>query len=170
MGDYIVPIIICIVVITGIVKKRNVFNDFTDGAKEGLKTSVEILPALIGLMLSVGMIKASDVLEAFCSLISPLTDKIGFPPECVPLALIRPFSGSGALSFFERILSDFGPDSYIGRIASVLMGSTETTFYTIAVYFSATKIKRTSYCTASALIGDFVGFLMSIVTVKLLFM
>ena len=169
MGEYIVPIIICIIVLVGIIKKRNVFCDFTDGAKEGLSSSLEILPSLFALMLCIGVLKASGLLEGISNLIGMLTEKIGFPKECLPLALIRPFSGSGALSLFESIIKDVGADSYAGRIASVLMGSTETTFYVIAIYFSATKIKKTSFCTISALIGDITGFIMSMITVKLLF-
>ena len=164
MGEYIVPIIICIIVLVGIIKKRNVFCDFTDGAKEGLSSSLEILPSLFALMLCIGVLKASGLLEGISNLIGMLTEKIG-----LPLALIRPFSGSGALSLFESIIKDVGADSYAGRIASVLMGSTETTFYVIAIYFSATKIKKTSFCTISALIGDITGFIMSMITVKLLF-
>ena len=169
MSDYIVPAIICIIFIVGVIKKRNVFNDFVDGAKEGFETSVKILPSLVALMLGIGMMRASGLIDGISTITASLVEKIGFPSECVPLAVIRPFSGSGALSVFQGILGDCGADSYEGRVASVLMGSTETTFYTIAVYFSATKVKKTSYCTASALIGDFAGFLMSVVAVKLLF-
>lgn len=168
MSDYIVPLIICLVLTVGVIKKRDVFDDFTRGAESGLQTSMGILPSLIALMLIVGMLKSSGLIDALTAVLSGVINKIGFPAECVPLALIRPFSGSGALSVFENIIRENGADSFIGRVASVLMGSTETTFYTIAVYFSATKIKKTSYCTLAALIGDLTGFIMSVVAVRIL--
>lgn len=168
MSDFIVPLIVCFVILFGVLKRRDVFSDFVKGAKSGLDTSMEILPSLVCLMLIVGMLKASGLIDALTNIVSSVTGKIGFPKECVPLALIRPFSGSGALSVFENIIRENGPDSFVGKVASVLMGSTETTFYTIAVYFSCTKIKKTSYCTASALIGDITGFIMSVIAVKIL--
>lgn len=169
MSALVVPLIICAVFLTGVIKRRDIFSDFTDGAKEGFETTVKILPSLVALMLGVGMLRSSGVLNGVANLIGSAVGKIGFPTECVPLAIIRPFSGSGALSVFDGIIKECGADSYSGRVASVLMGSTETTFYTIAVYFSATKVKKTSYALASALIGDFTGFLMSVIAVKLLF-
>ena len=169
MSAVIVPLIICAVFLTALLRRRDAFSDFTEGAKNGLETTVKILPSLVALMLGIGMLRSSGVLDGVSSLIGAAVGKIGFPTECIPLAVIRPFSGSGALSVFEGIVKDSGADSYAGRVASVLMGSTETTFYTVAVYFSATKIKKTSYCLISALIGDFVGFLMSMIAVKIIF-
>ena len=114
------------------------------------------------------MLRSSGAAELISNLLEPLTRLIGLPAECVPLALMRPVSGSGALSMLEELLSSHGPDSFVGRVASVLMGSTETTFYTVAVYFGATKIKRTRQTLPSALLGDLTAFILSALTVRLI--
>lgn len=167
LTDFIIPLIISFILIHGLVKGVDVFNEFLDGAKDGLMIGVKILPALVALMTCMGMFKASGALDVLTYAISPLSSAIGFPPECVPLALLRPLSGSGALVLFEGVLSEHGPDSFIGRVASVLMGSTETTFYTIAIYFGVTKVTRTRQCLAAAITADFAGFIASAITVRL---
>lgn len=150
-------------------KKVDIFNEFLSGAWDNIKVGVEILPALIGLMLCINMFKASGAIEAISGFIRPLTELLGFPEECVSLALIRPISGSGGLAVFENILSNNSPDSFIGRVASVLMGSTETTFYTIAVYYGVTKIKKTGQTLIASLSADFTGFVFSALVVRLMF-
>lgn len=157
-----------LIVLAGLVKRVDVFTEFTEGAKENMKSAFEILPALIALMTAIGMFKASGGLEAISAAISPLTDFLGFPRECIPLALIRPISGSGALAVLESILGEVSPDSFPGRVASVLAGSTETTFYTVAVYFGVTKVKKTRHAIASSLAADLTGFILSAVTVRLI--
>lgn len=164
----IVPVLVFGVFLYGLYKKVDILDAFTSGARENLKTAVGLLPTLTLLMLGVGMFRASGALEAFTGLIAPLMEFIGFPPDCLPLALLRPVSGSGALSILETILQEKGPDSFTGRVASVLMGSTETTFYTVAVYFGATKIKKTRHALPSALAGDITAFLLSAVIVRLM--
>lgn len=166
---YIVPCIICLIIVHGLINKVNVFDNFLKGAADGLKICVDILPALIGLLVAVGMLKASGVLDVVAYALSPLTKMIMMPAEIVPLALIRPISGSGALAVYEHILQEFGPDGIIGKIASVMQGSTETTFYTIAVYYGVTKVKKTRHTVVSGLTADIVGFIMSAVSVQLLF-
>ena len=151
----------------GLYKKVDILSAFTEGAKENLKTAVGLLPTLTLLMLGVGMFRASGALEAVTGLAAPFIEKIGFPADCLPLALLRPISGSGALSILENILKEQGADSFTGRVASVLMGSTETTFYTIAVYFGATKVKKSRYALPAALAGDVTAFLMSALAVRL---
>ncbi len=169
MTNYIIPVIIAFILGFGLVKKVDVFNEFLVGAKEGIKTSVNILPALIGLMTCVGMFKVSGGLDVISYAISPLTNLLHIPKEITPLALLRPISGSGALCIYKDILVTNGSDSLIGRIASVLMGSTETTFYTIAVYYGATKIYKTRHTVLCSLSADLAGFIMSSITIYMFF-
>lgn len=168
-ADLVIPLIAAFIVLTGFIKRVDVFDEFIEGAKENLQTSVSLLPSLIALITAIGLFKASGLPDAIAQILSPLTGAVGFPSECIPLALIRPISGSGALAVFDGILRDCHPDSYAGRVASVLMGSTETTFYTIAVYFAAVKAKDTRHTLPSALAGDLTGFIVSAVSVRLLF-
>ena len=167
ISSVVVIVLIFGVFAWGLYKRVDVFSAFTEGASENLKTAVSLLPTLAFLMLGVGMIKASGALEALTGLISPLFAKFGFPADCLPLALLRPVSGSGALAILEGILKEQGADSFAGRVGSVLMGSTETTFYTIAVYFGATKVKSSRHAVPSALAGDITAFLLSALTVRL---
>lgn len=167
MSNYVIPFFIAIIMIIGLAKKVDVFTEFTEGAKENLKSSVSVLPSLIALMTAIGMFKASGALELISTAISPLTNFLGFPEECIPLAIIRPISGSGALAVFENILTDVSPDSFAGRVASVIIGSTETTFYTIAVYYGITKVKKTRQALPASLAADFTGFVLSALTVRI---
>lgn len=168
MNDFVIPVFIALIMIVGLAKRVDVFGEFTDGAKENLKSAFDVLPALIALMTAIGMFKASGGLEIISSAIAPLTEFLGFPRECIPLALIRPVSGSGALAVYESILTDVSPDSFAGRVASVVIGSTETTFYTIAVYYGITKVKKTKHAIASSLTADLTGFILSALTVRLI--
>lgn len=165
----IIPIFLGALIIYALYKKVDVFNEFKEGAWENIKVAVEILPTLLAIILAISVFKASGAIQLISSFLSPVTNFLGFPSECVELALIRPVSGSGAIAVFEDILKSNGPDSYQGRVASVLLGSTETTFYTIALYFSATKIKKTRQTLAASLTADFTGFIISALTVRLFF-
>lgn len=168
MSDFVIPVFIALIMVIGLAKRVDVFSEFTDGARENLKSAFDVLPALIALMTAIGMFKASGGLEIISSAIAPLTEFLGFPRECIPLALIRPVSGSGALAVFESILTEVSPDSFAGRVASVVIGSTETTFYTIAVYYGITKVKKTKHAIASSLTADLTGFILSALTVRLI--
>ncbi|MDE5577589.1 MAG: spore maturation protein [Oscillospiraceae bacterium] len=168
MSDFIIPFFIALIMVIGLIKRVDVFGEFTEGAKENLKAAFEVLPALIALMTAIGMFKASGALEVISEAISPITGFLGFPEECIPLAIIRPVSGSGALAVFESILNDVSPDSFAGRVASVIIGSTETTFYTIAVYYGITGVKKTRHAVASSLTADLTGFIVSALTVRLI--
>lgn len=168
MSDFVIPVFIALIMIIGLAKRVDVFGEFTDGAKENLRSAFDLLPALIALMTAIGMFKASGGLELISAAISPVTEFLGFPRECIPLALIRPVSGSGALAVFESILTEVSPDSFAGRVASVVIGSTETTFYTIAVYYGITKVKKTKHAIASSLTADLTGFILSALTVRLI--
>lgn len=166
--DAVIPILVLFIFIFAAIKKVNIFDSFVAGARANLKVGVEIIPSLVILMLAVGMLRSSGALEAFTRLISPLMEFIGFPADCVPLAILKPVSGSGALTILESILATSSPDSFAGKVASVMAGSTETTFYTLAVYFAATRVKNTRYALASALLGDLTAILMSAIVVRLM--
>ncbi|GHU54420.1 spore maturation protein B [Clostridia bacterium] len=155
--EYILPVIICGILIYALVKKVDIWEEFTAGAKANIKVTLDILPSLIGLLLAVGMFRASGAIDLITLAMSPILGITGFPSECVPLALIRPISGSGALATFENILSASPPDSFAGRVASVMFGGTETTFYTCTVYFAATKVKKLRHTIPCALVGDIFG-------------
>lgn len=166
--DLILPCLILIILIYALAKKVNILGEFTKGASEGLKTAIDILPSLILLMTAVGMFTASGAAQLISNLLSPITNFLGFPSECVPLAIIRPISGSGALATLETILSQVHPDSYSGQVASVLMSSTETTFYTITVYFAALKEKPEGKIFIACIAADLAGFIFSALTVRLM--
>jgi len=169
VGDWAIPCVLFGIVVYAFLNGADVFSEFIEGAKEGLHTSINILPALIALITAVGIFKASGALDLITHFISPLTEKLGMPAEVVPLALLRPISGSGAMVIFNDILETHGPDSLPGRIASVMQGSTETTFYTIAVYYGATRIKNTRHTVPSSVTADIVGFVMSALIVRIFF-
>lgn len=169
IADFAVPLIFAFVLIFGLCKKTDVFDEFLEGVKDGLNTIKDIFPALFTLVLSVGMFRASGGLELISNFISPVTNIFGFPKEVTPLLIMRPFSGSGAVALYESILSSTGADSYAGRVASVILGSSETTFYTIAVYFASTKIKKTRHTLIAAFSGDITAWILSGLVVGLWF-
>ena len=169
LTNYIVPLLICGILVYGLTHRVNVFETFVGGAKEGLFVAVRIVPSLVALMTAVGMFKASGALDMFSHLIAPVAQLLHFPAQIIPMAMLRPISGSGAMVLLRDLLSTFGPDSYIGRVASVLEGSAETTFYTMAVYFGATHVSRTRHTLPAALLADLVGFIMSAITVQIFF-
>ena len=152
-ADLLLPLLFCGILCWGAVQGVDVFAAFRTGAARGLTAAGEILPSLIALVTAVAMLRASGALELLCTVFAPAAERLGLPGELLPMALLRPVSGSGALALFEDILTRFGPDSFIGRTASVLMGSTETTFYTIALYFGATKVRNTRHCLPAALLA-----------------
>lgn len=158
-----------LILIFGYSKKIPVFDAFISGCKDGMNSTVSIAPSLIGLITSVSMLKASGALDIFSSAISPFTNIIGIPAEVIPLAILRPISGSGSIALLNGIFSDIGVDSFAGRVASVMMSATETTFYTVTVYFGAVGIKNTRHTIPSALIADISGFFLSVLVVRMLF-
>lgn len=162
------PIFIATVVIFGFVKKVELFDAFTAGAKDGIFTLLKIAPTLVGLIVAVNMLKASGLTDMLVGLITPITDSLGFPSGIVPMVLLRPISGGGSTALLTGIYRDFGPDSFTGKVASVLAGSTETTFYAIAVYFGAVNIKKIRHTLIAALSADFTAAIMAVLTVRLL--
>ena len=165
----IVPFTICGVALYGAFHRVDVYSSLVQGAGEGLSTLVRIVPSLVGLMTAVYMLRASGALELAALALAPLLERVGLDPELLPLMLVRPISGSAALGVGAELISTYGPDSQLGRTAAVMLGSTETTFYTIAVYFGAVGITRTRYAVPAALCADLTGFLAASWAVGLLF-
>ena len=169
MTDYIVPGILLIASAAALRKRENAYDILLDGAADGLKLLYAIVPALILLLTAVHMLKASGAVEILGRILSPLFSFFGIPPETAILVLIRPISGSAALAVGADLMAQYGVDSLIGRTAAVMLGSTETTFYTISVYFGAAGIRKTRYTLPAALFADLVGFCMASLTVRWLF-
>ena len=169
MGEYIVPLILAVTAVAALHKKENAYDVLTDGARDGFQMLKTIAPSLVVLLSAVGMLRASGALEALSVLLSPVLQALGIPAETVLLMLVRPISGSAALAIGAELIAAHGPDSPVGRTAAVMLGSTETTFYTISVYFGAWGIRKTRYAVPAALIADAVGFLAASWSVRLFF-
>lgn len=169
MIDYLVPLILFLSMALALGKKENAYDHMLHGAAEGLRLLVSILPALILLLCAVHMLQTSGAAAAVSKLLSPVFSWFGIPPETALLVLVRPLSGSAALAVGADLMTRYGVNSAIGRTAAVMLGSTETTFYTISVYFGSAGIKKTRYTIPAALFADFVGFLMASWTVRWFF-
>lgn len=169
MTDYVVPILLLLTAVLALRKRENAYDLLLDGAGEGLKLLVSIVPALVLLLTAVTMLRASGAVELLSRFLSPVFSFFGIPSETALLVLIRPLSGSAALAVGAELMGQYGPDSIIGRTAAVMLGSTETTFYTISVYFGAAGISKTRYTIPAALFADAVGFFMASLTVRLYF-
>ena len=163
LSNIIIPVIIFYIIAYGIVNKSNVYEDFVKGAKEGLKTVAGILPTLVALMTAVGILRASGFLTFLGNLVRPLSSAIGFPAELVPLAFIKMFSSSAATGLVLDIFKNYGTDSLIGLITSIMMSCTETIFYTMSVYFIAAKVTKTRYTLTGALLSTLAGIAASVV-------
>lgn len=168
MIDYLVPMILAGIGVAALWKGEDAYGHMLEGAESGLKLLANIVPALVVLLTGIQMLRTSGALEHCSRVCAPLLSFLGIPPEVVMLMLIRPFSGSAALAVGAELIGTYGPDSLVGRTAAVMLGSTETTFYTISVYFGACGIQKTRYAVPAALIADFTGFLVSAWSVKLL--
>lgn len=169
MSNAIIPFVISLIVMHGIYKKTDVYSEFTIGAKEGLLTSLNILPQLVGLLVAVKAFSASGALELIENILSPIARLLHFPKELIPFSLLRPISGSGSLAMATDIFSRFGTDSFIGRTVSVMMGSSETTFYTVAVYFGAVNAKSVRHSLLCALFADAVSAFVSVAVCRVMF-
>lgn len=169
LSSILIPAILALTAIAGLSKKVDVYTALIHGAEEGLSVLIRIFPPLVALLTAVSMFRCSGALEALGHLLSPLLQLFGIPPETVGLLLIRPVSGSGALAVGSELISTYGPDSYIGRVAAVMLGCTETTFYTIAVYFGSAGIRKTRFAIPAALTADLVGFIAASLSVRLFF-
>lgn len=167
MIDYIVPVLLLLTSVIALRKKENAYDLLLSGAGDGLKLLVSIVPALVLLLTAVTMLRASGAVELLSRYLGPAFSFLGIPPETALLVLIRPLSGSAALAVGAELMTAYGADSLTGRTAAVMLGSTETTFYTISVYFGAAGIKKTRYTIPAALFADFVGFFMASLTARL---
>jgi spore maturation protein B len=166
--DYLIPCLLLLCACVGLWKKENVYDAMVSGGAEGLKLLITIAPSLVVLLCAIEMLRASGALEQLTVLLSPICSLVGLPPETLPLMLVRPFSGSAALAVGAELMAHYGVDSQIGRTAAVMLGSTETTFYTITVYFGAAGVKKTRHTLAAALAADLTGFLCAAVFTRLL--
>lgn len=153
----------------GAIKKINVFDAFIEGAKQGFDTSISLIPYLIAIMVAVGMLRASGFFELMQTVLAPMLNAIGMPSELLPLALIRPFSGSASTGVMAELIHQYGGDSFISKTAATMMGSTETTFYVIAVYFGAVNIRRTRHAIPAGLLADLAGVIASVCICRYLF-
>ena len=168
LSNLAMPIVILGVVAFGLKEKVKVFDTFLEGAKEGVEITLSLFPTLVGLFVAIGTLRASGVLDIIINFLTPILNIIHFPSEIMPLAMLRPISGSSSIAVATDIMKKYGVDSNIGIIASTIMGSTETTLYTIAIYSSCVKIKKTRFVLAAALIGDVVGMLASVAICRIL--
>ena len=169
MTDYLVPLILLAVSALALRKKEDPYSLMLEGAAEGLQVLASILPSLILLLTAVHMLRASGAVEILSQVLSPVFSFFGIPPETALLVLIRPISGSAALAVGSELMVRYGGDSPVGRTAAVMLGSTETTFYVVSVYFGAAGVSKTRYTLPAALFADFVGFFMASLTVRLLY-
>lgn len=169
ISDYIIPFLFFYIVGMGLLSKKNVFDDFITGAKDGFKVVYDILPTLIGLMVAIGILRASGALQILANLLQPVTDLLHFPSQAVPLVIIKMFSSSAATSLLLDIFKEYGPDSYMGRLTSIIMSSTETIFYTLAVYFMAAGVKKTRYTLVGCLLATITGIIASTIVTNLVF-
>lgn len=167
ISNLAMPAIILVIVLYGIIEKRRVFDDFLEGAKEGFSIVISILPTLVGLFVAIGALRSSGILDIIIKILTPLLSIIDFPTELMPLAMLRPISGSSSIAIATDIMSNYGVDTTLGMMASVIMGSTETTLYTIAIYTSCVKIKKTRFILLAALTADIVGILVSVAICKM---
>ena len=162
------PLMIIVIVIYGVVERKKVFDIFLEGAKEGIGVVLNIFPTLVGLFVAIGALRSSGIIDLMVNFLTPILNLVNFPTEILPLALIRPISGSSSIAVATDIMNKFGVDTNIGLMASVIMGSTETTVYTIAVYTSSVGIKKTRFVLWAALIADFVGIVTSVAVCRFL--
>lgn len=169
MINYFVPIVVVIIIVYGIYKKIDVFDTFLIGVKEGMKVSVNLFPTIFAMILSIDILVNSGIINNITNLFSGFFSTIGFPSQVFPLAILRPISGSSSLAILNDILSVHGPDSFVGRVASVMQGSTDTTIYIIGMYFASVGIKKIRYSLVVGLLADLISVILSIIIVKSFF-
>ena len=163
-----IPVVVAVVALYAIIKKVPVYSAFTEGAKEGFSVAIMIIPYLVAILCAIGMLRASGALDAFCDLIAPITNLINMPSEVLPMAIMRSFSGGGAEGLMAELLETYGTQSQIGRISSVALGSTETTFYIVAVYFGSVGVSNTRHSIAAGLLGDLASLIAATVIVNIM--
>lgn len=169
LSTWMIPMFILVTLIIASWRKIPTYELFVEGGKEGIQMAVTLLPFLLGMIVSISILRSSGALDAFINLLSPLLLKIGIPPEILPLALIRPISGTAALAMTAELTQIHGPDSFIGRLAATMQGSTDTTLYILTVYFGSVGIKKMGYALKVGLLADLIGIVSAIVIVYLVF-
>ncbi|MDD3223751.1 MAG: spore maturation protein [Clostridium sp.] len=162
----IIPIILGAIICYGMFKKVKVYECFVEGAKEGITICIKIFPYLLAMLVAIAIFRKSRGMDYFIMLVKPIASVIGLPPELVPLAVVKPLSGSGSMGLFAEILKKYGTDTYIGLVASIMMGSTETIFYTITVYFGAIKIKKIRHTLIAAIFADITSIVIAVIVAK----
>lgn len=162
VAAWIIPVFIFIILVYAASKKVDVFDTFVEGAKEGFSTSVTLIPYLVAMLVAIGLLRASGAIDLLITLLAPLLTRFNVPGEIIPLALMRPLSGSGALGVTAEILNSYGPDSFIGRLASTMQGSTDTTFFVLTVYFGSVGIRKTRHALSVGLLADFTAFVAAV--------
>lgn len=165
--ELIMPAFAAVIIIFGLIKRVPVFDCFLEGAKEGFLTLYRIAPTILGLVFAVGLLRSSGAIDVICTALSPVADAVGFPVEVVPMALLRPVSGGGSTALLISVFEDCGPDSFAGRVASVLAGSSETTFFAITMYFGSIGVKRIRHTAIAAVAADLTAMIMSAALVRL---
>ncbi len=168
-SDWVIPVVIIAIVTGGLLRRVKIYEVFVIGAKDGFNVAVRIIPYLVAILCAIAVFRASGAMEILTAALSPITGLIGMPAETVPLALVRPLSGSGALGVMSELIATHGPDSFIGRLSSTMMGSTETTFYVLAVYFGAVGIRKNRHALAAGLIADAAGILAAVFICNIVF-
>ena len=169
LSTALVPLLLLVIPIAGLLRRVRVYDAFVGGAKEGFNVAVRIIPYLVAMLVAIGMFRASGAMTLLARAIEPATRLVGMPAEALPAALLRPLSGSGTLALVSDLMKTHGPDSFVGRLASTLYGSTETTFYVLAVYFGAVGIRCTRHAVAAGLLGDLAGVAAALLFCRLLF-
>jgi spore maturation protein B len=164
-----IPALVLCVVVYGVIRKVRIYEAFVEGAKEGFQVGVRIIPYLVAMLVAIGVFRAGGAMDFLTTILSPVTSWIGMPPQAVPMALMRPLSGSGALGVMSESIQAHGPDSLIGRLVAVMMGSGETTFYVLAVYFGSVSISRTRHAVPAGIVADLASILASVWLVNLIF-
>jgi spore maturation protein B len=163
------PVLLVGIPLVGIIRGVKVYDVFIEGAKEGFDVAVRIIPFLVGILVAIGMFRGSGAMDLLTAALRPIVAPIGFPPELVPLGILRSLTGSGSLAFTTDLIKTHGPDSFIGRVAATMYGSTETTFYVLAVYFGAVGVRRTRHAVPAALLADLVAALAAVAVWTLMF-
>jgi spore maturation protein B len=169
VSTWAIPVVLALVLLVGAARRVRVYDGFVSGAKEGFQVAVRLIPYLVAILVAVGMFRASGAMNLALGLLAPITSHLGIPAEILPVAALRPLSGSGTLGLVTELMKTHGPDSFLGRLAGTVYGSTETTFYVLAVYFGAVSVTRTRHAVAAGLLGDLAGFIAALLVCRWLF-